>query len=264
VPTSRHTAAVTRRRLLIVVAVAVLAACGPLVWLRGCSASATTALAGGFASLGADAEDAPLIALHEQVARLGSENAVLRARLDDYAQIAGEGGQVIERTVMARGRVISRTRRTGRRYLELDVGRVDGVEKGMPVVMGWSLVGQVAGTDDGRCLVQEITDRESRVAAALLDPGPTEKPKILSEGVLSGDGRSTTAVLGFVDLPPEAPVRAGLTVVTAGADGRFPAGLVLGVVMSASHAGTDAWQIAVTPLRNPDTAESLLVLRNGR
>lgn len=249
---------------------------GPLGWLRTRLAPLTQPVAEVFAAKGTTAADDVAGALREQVAKLGADNAEMRTRLGEYAQIQGEGKVPAERVVIARGRIISRTRRSGRRYLELDIGRVDGVVKGMPVAMGWTLVGQIAGTDDGRCLVQELTDAECRVAATVIDLGvgidsPAEGesakkavPTRLCEGVLAGTGRRDELVLTFIDAAPELPLRPGLAVVTAGADGRFPAGMVLGSISEANHAGSDAWQVRVVQPRDPELAESLLVLRFDR
>ena len=259
-PAMRRTTAIAAGLAAVVVVV------GPLAWLRGWLAPVLTAATAALAPTGHSAADDPDEVLREQVARLGAENAVLRSRLAEYAAIQGEGGIPPERVVVARGRVIARTRRAGRRYLELDVGRVDGVAKGMAVTLGWTLVGQVAGSDDGRCLVQEITDSESRVAAAVLGTavvaeGVTKPPARLCEGVLAGTGRREALSLEFVDGSGDLELVPGLSVVTAGSDGRFPATLVLGTIISASHAGTAAWQVEVAPARDPGLAESLLVVR---
>lgn len=253
------------RTAVVAAVVGGLAVLGPLAWLRGWAAPVVGTLAGAVSPAGRASADEPEAVLREQVVRLGAENAVLRGRLAEYGAIEGEGKATPERVVVARGRVIGRTRRASRRFIELDVGRVDGVVKGMAVAMGWTLVGQVSGTDDGRCLVQEITDGESRVAAAVVDPGDAARaPVRLCEGVLAGRGRRDLLGLEFIETSPELALTPGLGVITAGSDGRFPAGLVLGAIRSASHAGGEAWQVEVAPSRDPELAESLLVLRFDR
>lgn len=244
-------------------------ALAPLAWVRTRVAPLLQPVAAALAPTGTAAADDVRESLQTQIAKLAADNTELRARLEDYTQISGEGKVPAERVVVARGRVIGRTRRSGRRYLELDIGRVDGVVKGMPVAMGWTLVGQVAGTDDGRCLIQEVTDAESRVAAVVLDVGAsdgslTPPPTRLCEGVVAGTGRRDDLVLTFIDASAELPLRPGLAIVTAGADGRFPSGMVLGSIREASHAGTDAWQVRIAQPRDPELAESLLILRFDR
>jgi cell shape-determining protein MreC len=201
--------------------------------------------------------DDELVALREQVIRLNAENVVLRTRLSEYLSIKGEGGVPPEQAVVVRARVISRTHRAGRRYCELDAGAVDGVLKGMPVCSGWSLIGVVSGLQDGRCLVQEITDSESRIPAAIVD----EQQK-LAEGVLVGGGRAGQVSLDFVEHRERLSIAPGMHVVTAGADGRLPAGLVLGTITKAELAtGADHWRIELTPVRDTGNVESLLLMR---
>jgi cell shape-determining protein MreC len=257
--------------VLTAVAVAGVAMLGPLAWVRGWLEPVLAPLATALSPPGDLALSDPAGVLREQVARLAAENAELRERLSEFQAIQGEGGIPPARLVVARGRIIARTRRTGRRFLELDVGRVDGVQKGMAVTLGWTLIGQVSGTDDGRCLVQEVGDGESRIAAAVVDPGgpalngvqPTP-PKRLAEGVLAGHGQRARFTLDFVEASPDLELVPNLAVVTAGADGRFPAGLVLGKIVSATHAGTESWQVEVAPARDAELAESVLILRFTR
>ncbi len=239
-----------------------LALSGALGALRGCTDPLLTPAQVALAGTGTLPAEDELAILREQVAHLGSENVVLRTRLAEYASITGEGGVPPERVVVARGRIVARSSRSGRRYVELDVGRLDGLAKGMAVCAGWSLVGLVAGTDDGRCLVQVLTDSEFRVAAAVVaPPGQTTPAKILCEGVLAGRGRRGDVALEFVDAAHDLELMPGLAVVTAGSDGRLPAGLVLGTITQAGREAGDRWQVAVTPVRDPEAHESLLVLR---
>ena len=199
--------------------------------------------------------------LQDQVARLGAENVLLRGRLGQYDGIKGEGQVPPERVVVARGRIISRSIRAGRRYAELDIGRVDGIERGMPVVDGWSLAGVVAGTDDGRCLIQWVSDGESRIAARVITSDDDGKPKLLCECICAGTGRRAELQLEGLETGSGIEVSPGMHIVTAGGDGRLPPGLVLGSITAAGRAGGDRWQVVVRPSRDPELAESLLVLR---
>jgi cell shape-determining protein MreC len=192
----------------------------------------------------------------EQVVQLNAENVVLRTRLEEYRTLRGEGGILLERTVVVRARIIGRTLRLGRRYCELDAGAVDGVAKGMAACAGLSLVGMVVGVQDGRCLVQQVTDSESRIPATLFDG-----PKLLAEGVLAGTGQRGLLLLEFIEDRSGLAVTPGMQVVTAGSDGRLPPGLVLGAVSAAARSTTaDHWRVEVSPLRSAEAAESLLVL----
>ena len=212
------------------------------------------ALGGGEAN---ETSEQRLARLEEQLVRTSAENALLRTRLQDYLAIRGEGGVPPEQAVVVRARIISRTVRQGRRYCELDAGAVDGIATGMAACLGWSLVGAVTGVQEGRALVQLVSDSESRIPAALLDG-----EMVVAEGVLSGSGKRGLLLLDYIEERDGLQVGAGQRVVTAGSDGRFPPGLVLGTVNAASRSATaDHWHGEVVPLREADIADSLLILK---
>jgi cell shape-determining protein MreC len=195
--------------------------------------------------------------LQDQVAKLSAENALLRSRLGQYASINGEGGFPPERVVVARGRIVGRTARTGRRFLELDVGSGDGVGRDQPVADGWNLVGLVSGVREGRCLVQDLCDAESRVPAAVIDSSG-----VLAEGVLAGTGEAGLVRLDFIEPREDLRIDPGMAVVSAGSDGRLPPGLAVGHIETAIRgSGADHWKLRVRLSGTPSATESLLVLR---
>jgi len=192
----------------------------------------------------------------ERLIRLNIENIILRRRLNEYAEIAGAGRIVEPAEILARGTVTARTLRQGRRFSELDIGAIDGVSLDDPAVLGWTLVGRVAGINQGRCLVQTVADAESRIPAALFD-----EKEVLAEGVLRGTGDPTLARLDHVEERADLQVLPGQRVVTTALEG-LPAGLVLGTVESATRGETaDHWRIEVRLHRDPDRADSLVILR---
>lgn len=226
---------------------------GPWLWgkVAGWLAPVKRGLAGGEASADESA------ALREQVVRLNAENVLLRTRLGEYAAIRGAGGLPLEQTVVVRARIVARTLREGRRYCEIDAGAVDGVTKGMAACLGWTLTGLVAGVQEGRALVQLVSDGESRIAAALIDG-----EKVVAEGVLRGTGRRAKLILDYIEDRDGLAIAPGMQVVTAGSDGRLPPGLVLGLVVTAVRSSTaDHWHVEVAPLREAESADSLLILR---
>jgi cell shape-determining protein MreC len=110
---------------------------------------------------------------------------------------------------------------------------------------------------EGRSLVQLVSDSESRIPAALLDG-----EMVVAEGVLSGSGKRGLLLLDYIEERDGLQVGVGQRVVTAGSDGRFPPGLVLGTVNAASRSATaDHWHVEVVPLREADIADSLLILK---
>ncbi|MEK7412995.1 MAG: rod shape-determining protein MreC [Planctomycetota bacterium] len=193
----------------------------------------------------------------EQVVHLNAENVLLRARLAQYASIRGEGGFPPERVVIARGRVVGRTARSGRRFLHLDVGTAAGVAVDQPACIGWSLAGMVTGIREGRCLVQELADSESRIPATILNGKEN-----LAEGVLVGGGQPGWARLEFIEQREGLRIEPGYSVVTAGSDGRLPPGLVLGRIDNAVRgSGSDTWKLRVRLTADASSSESLLILK---
>jgi cell shape-determining protein MreC len=261
-----HSTMTGRSRTLTLIAVALavtlLATWGGLTRFPPAGVAAVvepvqTTLAGAEAEL---TDQQRVVILEEQLVRANAENAILRSRMEDYLSIRGEGNLPPAQVVVVRARIIARTVRQGRRYCELDVGAVDGVSVGMAACLGWSLVGAVVGIQEGRSLVQLISDSESRIPAALL-----EKDVRLAEGVLSGSGRRGLMLLDYIEERDGLRVMAGQRVVTAGTDGRFPPGLVLGTVTAATRSATaDHWHVEVAPLREADSADSLLILQFER
>lgn len=200
-------------------------------------------------------------AVHEQLARLQAENVTLRDRLAEYQQIRGEGKRDPQRVVVARGRIVARSLRAGRRYLELDIGAVDGVAKGQAVCSGWTLVGLVAGIQDGRCLVQLLTDRESRIPAAIISSSsPSAPPERIAEGVCAGTGQRRELALMLIDRSNPQPPEPGMAIVTAGGDGRLPPGMVLGTIHSVEPGADDHWSISVIPQKDAELLDDLLVI----
>jgi cell shape-determining protein MreC len=127
----------------------------------------------------------------------------------------------------------------------------------MAVCAGWSLVGLVAGVQEGRCLVQQLSDSESRVPALLMD-----SEKMIAEGVLTGIGKRGLFLLDFIEDRGGIEVTKGMHVVSAGSDARLPPGLVIGTVSDSSRSSTaNHWRVEVTPLRVAEACETLLVLR---
>lgn len=211
----------------------------------------------GLAPQGGPAAAAELAALREEVIRLNAENVILRTRLSEYLSIRGEGGVPPAEVVVVRGRIIARTQRQGRRFCELDVGAIDGVSKGLPACSGWSLLGVVVGVQEGRCLVQEVSDAQSRIPAAIVDAHQK-----VAEGVLAGGGSAHALRMDYVEVQEGVEIGPGMQVVTAGGDGRLPAGLVLGTVTTAVRGGVgEHWQIGVEPVRTTDNLESLVLIR---
>lgn len=102
--------------------------------------------------------------------------------------------------------------------LRIDKGESDGVRAGMPVVTADGVVGQVSRVVGGTADVMLLTDPSSRLGAVV--------QRTRARGTASGAGGGTS--LHLENLLKEDDVVDGDTLITAGTDGVFPKGLVIG------------------------------------
>ncbi len=233
---------------------AVLAAAGVDRWLSVALTPATGPAGAVWEPAPADPER---LALREQVARLTAENAVLRQQVEDARTLVGRPGMTDPGHPVVQARVIARPIRTGRRYIEIDAGAVDGVREGMAVCLGWSLVGRVAGLLDGRALVQCVTDSEFRLPVRL-EVGEGG----FIDGVWAGTGARDRAEIRWIE-GEDLTILTGAPVVAAGGDG-IPAGIVLGTVVAAERPdrarGHGHWNVTAAPLRDGPGADTVLLM----
>ena len=121
--------------------------------------------------------------------------------------------------------------------ITLDKGRADGVDVGYPVVGAGGLVGHVIESFHHTCIVQLITDGESKVGVVF---GPSNKYTAIVDG--QGPGSDPTADL----IPPGTPLRKGEPLYTSGLQAAaFPPGIPVATVAS-FHTPSGASQISVT------------------
>jgi rod shape-determining protein MreC len=107
--------------------------------------------------------------------------------------------------------------------LTLDVGRRDGVEKGMPVVHQRGIVGTVMLVSEDYARVMPFLNTDFRVPATLLP--------LRTEGIVRWEGERHDRLL-LEHVVKTEPVEAGQTVVTSGHSAVFPPGRRIGTVDS--------------------------------
>jgi rod shape-determining protein MreC len=171
----------------------------------------------------------------ERVATLESENAVLRqAVVQTSALNQGLGFAEAPLPPHVAARVIFKGDSSNWRHCcWINRGSSDGIDAGMPVVSGRSLVGAVCMVGDNHACVRLITDPGFNASCIVLNPDdPQADPADRVRGVLRGDGSSQPHFprLELEDVTAGAPVTPGMHVVTNDFSGRFPLGLSVGVV----------------------------------
>jgi rod shape-determining protein MreC len=127
--------------------------------------------------------------------------------------------------------------------IDIDVGRSDGVQLGMPVVGNGGLVGQVVEVSHHTATVRLITDGQSSVGVQFGPP-----PGLLA--VLDGEGAGKPLSGEFI--PTNTALTNGEIFTTSGLQGAvFPPGIPVARVV-ASHTGSSASQesVSLQPLAN--------------
>jgi rod shape-determining protein MreC len=127
--------------------------------------------------------------------------------------------------------------------ITLNKGRADGVDVGYPVVGAGGLVGLVIQSFHHTCVVQLITDGQSKV-------GVTFGNQLT--GIVDGQGPGNDMTLDLV--PPHTPVHVGQIMYTSGLQAAsFPPGIPVATVESFhNEAGASQESITVDPKANLD------------
>jgi len=216
---------------------------------------ATWALAGGVRSVW-DGYVA-LRGMRAENERLARENTELRVRLQQERANASATEQ-LRGLIDLRPRVpwtttgaevVAGSTSPDFRSVTIDKGFSEGVKRDMPVISPAGVVGRIATPSGHTATVQLIIDRSAAAA------GRIERSR--AEGIALGNGDGT---LRFEYLSATADVQRGDVVVTAGIDGVYPAGLVLGHVERVEKNGPSYRLVTIRPVVDFSTLETVLVL----
>lgn len=134
--------------------------------------------------------------------------------------------------------------------ITIDKGTADGLAAGMPVMSSNGLIGQVESASLYTSQVRLLTDPKSGVSVFL--------QASRFEGVLKGSF-ARLLYLDYISLDVE--VVPGDVVITSGAGGVYPKGIVIGEVASVTSSPSDVYQtIVVKPSASTKYYEEVLVL----
>ncbi len=137
--------------------------------------------------------------------------------------------------------------------ITVDRGTKDGIERGMPVIQGDAVVGQVVAVAPHSAKVLLITDSTSGVDS-IIQSGR-------ARGVVEGDGHNLCQ-LRYVSQEDEITI--GDRIITSGMDGVYPKGVMVGVVADIKKSGRGMFQsIIVKPAVNFARLETVLVVTNA-
>ena len=139
--------------------------------------------------------------------------------------------------------------------ITINKGYADGVEKDMAVVTSQGLVGNVMFVSKDSSQVMMLTDSRRAVGALVQR---SREPGFI--GVVEGYPEKN-GYLKLMNLPPEANIQPGDTVISSGLGGVFPKGLVIGHVL---EIGKDQYgllqQAIVVPAVNFNRLEEVFII----
>lgn len=136
--------------------------------------------------------------------------------------------------------VVGRSADGGRNFITLDIGSKDSVQLNYPVVSGDGLVGIVIAVSPHFCLVQTLLDRESRIAARLVNAS--------ADGIVDA---GSFGLLTMRNVPRRCEVKVGDIVETSSLSSLVPPNITIGTVTRAFDRRGDIFkEIEVVPAVN--------------
>ena len=175
------------------------------------------------------------VALVDNVSSILLDNRTLRSRLADQSidlarifELESQNKRLREMIGlkealpynMVPGLVIMRPGYFGSEYLVIDVGQDAALDKGLGVLSIDGLVGTVIEVEPKQAMIRTLLSNDSRVSVLIRRTG--------AGGILNSDA---TGWFSINDIPIEASVEIGDTVVTSGLGGIFPPGIPVGSIV---------------------------------
>ena len=175
-----------------------------------------------------------------------AQNEDLRRKLN----FAETYPQYVLKAAEVRGQVIGSEPNNFMAALIIDLGKRDGIQKGMPVVTERGLVGHIQKVGANWSKVLLVIDPSSSVAAL----SQSSRAPGLVSGQLAQD-------LSMTYIPQSETISVGDVVLTSGMGGNYPKGLVIGQITEVEQRDIDTYQNAsVRPSVNFSRLETVLVI----
>ena len=175
-----------------------------------------------------------------------AQNEDLRKKL----HFAETHPQYVLQAAQVRGRVIGSEPDNFMSILIIDVGKRDGIDKGMPVATEQGLVGHIRSVGPNWARVLLIVDPSSSVAALAQSSRTT--------GVVSGR-LGEDLVMDYI--PQEEQIAEGEVILTSGMGGKYPKALVIGQIVQVEQQDIETFQGAIVhPSVDFKRLETVLVI----
>jgi rod shape-determining protein MreC len=200
-------------------------------------------------------------ALQRTIDHLTAENAQVQSLQQQNERLRQQLGFKEARPELEQlpAEVVYRDPTSVRKYLIIDRGRRDGVEKGMAVVSPGGLIGRIESVDDGRARVLLLIDSNSAVRAVIQDSRADGR----ADGIVYGRWPLGRLRMQYIDTT--AQVKEGAKVLTSGMDDALPRDLFIGVIQKVYKTDVqDTQEADILPAVDPDAVESVAVILRTR
>lgn len=190
------------------------------------------------------------VQLKESLAQRDRELFRLRAELQQFGRENRllASAEALPRIVTS-APVLLMQRRAGLQSAVIGAGRGQGVVAGSPIAVPEGLVGRVVAAGRRISRAQLLLDASAAAGARIVRTGEL--------GVIRGDGRGA---LRLNNVPTSSRVRAGDVIESAGIDGIYPRGVLIGRVGEVSRGGNLFLEIRVRPAAPFGRLTDVLVL----
>ena len=194
------------------------------------------------------------VELEAEVAHLRTQIIELQQQLSEYRILSAllEFARAYPEYEYIGASVIGRDPSPFVKYIHINRGSDDDIQRGMPVVTQQGLVGRVSKVTASAALVQLITD-----------PGVTVNVRLepsRAEAKLAG---SITGDIELDLIPQDAAIQTGDLVLTSGLGGNYPPDILVGQITGVRQQDYDLFQSAsIQPVVDFDQLEIVLVITN--
>ena len=192
--------------------------------------------------------------LHQQNILLQDELSRLRSIEKENQQLKSLLDLETSSTLPLRiTRIVTKQLNTLNNSLSVNVGRKDGIQRGMPLINSDGLIGKVILVANNYSQIMPLSHPLFRVSAQLQEGK--------ANGIITWDISSPSyLIMEFV--PKTVPIDTGMVVQTSGLGNEFPAGIPIGEVIDyRSQKGTNTQQLIIKPFNKlSEVSEGFIVL----
>jgi rod shape-determining protein MreC len=155
---------------------------------------------------------------------------------------------------MLSARVISNSTNSATNYMQLNKGKLEGINKDMAVVSPTGVVGIVVSVSNNFSWVMSLINKETRISARIKKNGQI--------GTISWEGGSYRYI-SLKDIPTHVRIARGDTIVTSGYSHEFPQGELIGVINDFEiKSGDHFYTINVRLVVDFNSLDHVYVIRN--